>query len=81
MTPPPKRPDPFPAAFVPSEPADAPRGPAAPAVLLRGGTVMTAAGRTFAPGHVLMVDGKIAAVGEGPGEASTGARVVDASRP
>ena len=79
MTPPAKRPDPFPAAFVPTEPPDAPRAAAPPPVLLRGATVMTAAGRTFAPGHVLMVDGKIAAVGEGPGVAPDGARVIDAT--
>ncbi|MBI1946798.1 MAG: amidohydrolase [Deltaproteobacteria bacterium] len=78
-TPAPPRPEPFPVAFVPAEPADAPRPPAPAAVLLRGGTVMTAAGRTFAPGHVLVVDGSIASVGEGPGVAPEGARVVDAT--
>jgi imidazolonepropionase-like amidohydrolase len=38
---------------------------------------MTAAGRIFARGHVLLVDGVIAAVGDGDGPAPDGAVVVD----
>ena len=75
----PRRPEPFPVAALPVAPPDAPRGPAAPPLLLRGGTVLTAAGRTFERGHVLMVDGRIASVGEGPGEAPQGATIVDVS--
>ncbi len=73
------RPDPFPVAFVTNEPSDAAPAPAPPPVLLRGGTVLTAAGRSFERGHLLIVDGKIASVGEGPGTPPTGARVVDVS--
>jgi imidazolonepropionase-like amidohydrolase len=43
-------------------PADIPRN--TKPLLLRGATVWTATGRTFAPGEVLVVDGKIAEVGE-----------------
>lgn len=50
--------------------------PAAP-VLIRGGTVMTAAGETIEGGDVLLRDGKIAAVGPEL-EAPDDARVVDA---
>ena len=33
--------------------------------MIRNGTVLTAAGQVFANGHVLLIDGRIAAVGEG----------------
>ena len=79
VTKPVPRPEPFPVAVVPTEPTDAPRAAPPAPVLLQGGTVLTAAGRTFERGHVLIVDGKIASVGEGPGVAPTGARVVDVS--
>lgn len=46
--------------------------------LIRGGTVMTAAGRIIEDGEVLLEDGKITAVGKGL-EAPAGAAVVDAS--
>lgn len=48
-------------------------------VVLDGGTVMTAAGQVFQPGYVVLVDGKIQAVGEGKAPAVDGAKVVDVS--
>lgn len=52
--------------------------PSHPPTLVRNGTVMTAAGKTYAGGHVLLVDGRIAEVGEGEGVAPPGALVLDA---
>ena len=49
-----------------------------PAVVIRGGTVMTAAGRVIPGGELLLVDGKIAAVGERV-EVPAGAVLIDAS--
>lgn len=46
--------------------------------MIRNGTVLTAAGQVFANGHVLLIDGRIAAVGEGAGVAPSGAKVIDA---
>jgi imidazolonepropionase-like amidohydrolase len=46
--------------------------------LVRNGTVMTAAGKTFTNGHVLLIDGRITEVGEGPGTPPAGALVIDA---
>ncbi|MCK5488591.1 MAG: amidohydrolase, partial [Gemmatimonadetes bacterium] len=51
-----------------------PSGP----VLIRGGTVMTAAGEEIAGGDVLLVDGRIKAVGTGL-DVPAGAHVIDAS--
>jgi imidazolonepropionase-like amidohydrolase len=63
---------------MPEEPADVvAKGPAPAPVLLRGGRVMTAAGKIFEDGHVLLVDGKIRSVGDGPGDAPAGATIVD----
>ena len=45
--------------------------------ILRGGTVLTAAGERYAPGYVLVRDGRIAEVGAGDGPATD--RVVDAA--
>ena len=61
--------DPFPSTYrpLPSQPT-----------LIRGGTVMTAAGEIIPNGQVLMVDGKIAAVGATV-EAPANAVVVDAT--
>ncbi len=74
------RPAPFPAYVAPATPPDVtPKGPPPPAVLLQNGTVMTATGKVYTKGHVLLRDGKIAAVGDGPGTASAGVRVVDAT--
>ncbi len=56
---------------------EAPPVPAHPKTLLRGARVMTAAGAIFESGHVLLVDGRIAAVGAGAGLAPAGAVVVD----
>jgi imidazolonepropionase-like amidohydrolase len=53
--------------------------PKHPPTLLRGGTVMTAEGDVFAPGYVLLVDGKIAAVGAGSGNAPQNTQIVDVS--
>lgn len=58
-------------------PSPAPRDDA-PAVLIRGATVMTAAGAIHSPGHVLMRAGVIEAVGDGDGVAPQEARVVEA---
>jgi imidazolonepropionase-like amidohydrolase len=55
-----------------------PTSPSHPPTLVRNGTVMTAAGQAFAKGHVLLVDGRIAEVGEGEGVAPAGALVLDA---
>jgi imidazolonepropionase-like amidohydrolase len=49
-----------------------------PRTLIRGGTVMTATGETFAPGYVLFEDGRIVEVGAGDGP-EDGAVVVDAT--
>lgn len=46
-------------------------------VLLRGGRVLTATGTTYARGHVVLKDGKIAAVGDGDGVVPAGGVVVD----
>jgi imidazolonepropionase-like amidohydrolase len=47
-------------------------------VVLRNATVMTAAGHTHAPGYVVLVDGKITAVGAGePPKSPEGASVLD----
>ncbi len=50
-----------------------------PPFLLRGATVMTAAGQVWSPGYVLVVEGKIREVGEGPGPESNATKVIDAS--
>ncbi|MDP2340682.1 MAG: amidohydrolase [Deltaproteobacteria bacterium] len=49
-----------------------------PPTLIRGGKVLTAAGGVFERGHVLLVNGRIHAVGDGDGLAPPGAVVVDA---
>ncbi len=60
-------------------PVEPPQTAAAhPPTLITNATVLTAAGRTHAPGHVLLIDGRIAEVGDGPGTAPPGARVLDA---
>ncbi|HEY0018710.1 MAG TPA: amidohydrolase [Longimicrobium sp.] len=61
--------DPFPSTYRPL--------PSAP-TLIRGGTVMTAAGQVIPNGQVLMVDGRIAAVGQTV-DAPANAVVVDAT--
>lgn len=72
------RPDPFPAYQPPAEPGDVVSRPHAGPVLIRNATVMTAAGKTFERGHVLLLEGKIASVGEGPGLAPpTGTVIID----
>jgi imidazolonepropionase-like amidohydrolase len=48
-------------------------------VLIAGATVMTAAGTQFAPGFVLLVDGRIASVGAQRPETPAGTRVIDAT--
>ena len=88
--PPPLRAEARPASSVPADPfADsearartsldsAPPGHG-PAVLVQHATVMTATGKRYAPGFVLMEGGTIAAVGEGDGPApKEGTVVVDA---
>jgi imidazolonepropionase-like amidohydrolase len=61
--------NPFPSTYepLPSQPT-----------LIRGGTVMTAAGQVIPNGQVLLVDGKIAAVGSQV-DAPAGVKVVDAT--
>ncbi len=53
--------------------------PAAPPLAIVGATVMTAAGEVHAPGHVLVRDGQIEAVGPGEPEDLEGYTLVDAS--
>ncbi|MEQ1507532.1 MAG: amidohydrolase, partial [Myxococcota bacterium] len=48
-------------------------------VVVRGGTVLTAAGQRFEPGYVVVEGGRIRAVGEGEPPAVDGAAVVDAT--
>jgi imidazolonepropionase-like amidohydrolase len=72
-------PDPFAAtesrARMPIETVEERRGPP---VLIQHATVMTASGKRFDPGYVLLKDGEIDAVGEGDGPAPpAGAVVVD----
>jgi imidazolonepropionase-like amidohydrolase len=54
------------------------RPPPSVPTLIRGGTVMTAAGQVIPNGQVLIVDGRIAAVGATV-QAPAGARVIEAS--
>ena len=71
-----------------SQPAPVPRAPApfpstyrpfpSTPTLIRGGTVLTAAGQVIPNGQVLMVDGKIAAVGATV-DAPAGVTIVDAT--
>src|SRR5262245_12591740 len=49
----------------------------APAVVLKGGTVMTATGQKYAPGYVVLENGRITAVGEGAPPDVAGATVLD----
>ena len=49
----------------------------APAFVLRGGTVLTAAGERHAPGYVVVRDGRIEAVGTGEPPQVAGAEVLD----
>jgi len=65
----PRAPAPFPSTYRPFP---------STATLIRGGTVMTAAGQVIPNGQVLMVDGKIAAVGATV-DAPAGVTVVDAT--
>jgi imidazolonepropionase-like amidohydrolase len=83
-----------PAACAPATPPASAPAPAAPAAgeayastyrplpayptLIRGGTVMTAAGEVIPNGEVLLVDGRVAAVGARV-EAPAGVRVIDAT--
>lgn len=64
---------PLPVVEPPSDPPDAPPPPTTRGVLLRGGTVLTATGERFAPGFVLLRDGKIAALGPGELDVETAA--------
>ncbi len=51
--------------------------PTAPSVVLNGGTVMTANGDVFSPGFVVLVEGRIDAVGPGEAPSVDGAKVYD----
>jgi imidazolonepropionase-like amidohydrolase len=64
-------------AVEPRPPAPSPSTVVHPPTLLRGGRVMTAAGVIHERGHVLLLDGRIAAVGAGEGAAPDGGVVVD----
>ncbi|HET6343631.1 MAG TPA: amidohydrolase, partial [Myxococcota bacterium] len=70
---------PLPVLLMPTPPADPVPYTGAPAVILAGGTVMTAAGDVFSPGHVVLRGGRIVAVGPGAAAASGGATVIDAN--
>lgn len=78
----PPAPAPVPAASppaVPPPPAAAPvspRPPSGPPLVIRAGTVWTVAGKTWAPGEVLIRGGRIAAVGDHV-ERPEGARVLE----
>ena len=48
-------------------------------VVLWGATILTAAGQTFAPGHLILQDGRIKTVGAGPAPSVKGAHLIDAS--
>src|SRR5262249_4750904 len=50
---------------------------AAPPVVIRGATLLTATGRTIPRGTIILLQGKIAAVAEGDLPAPVGATVVD----
>lgn len=50
---------------------------AAPTVVLKGGTVLTAAGARYTPGYVVMEAGRLRAIGEGAPPDVPGAQVVD----
>ena len=63
----------------PAEPADQTMPTAEGTTVIQGATVLTAAGQTFAPGYIVLVDGKIADVGEGTTEIPEGAKTIDAS--
>ena len=69
----------LPEAVMPTPPGDLPAVEPPSSVLIRNGTVMTAAGNVHSPGYVLMREGRIAAVGAGDIEAPEGAAVIDAS--
>jgi len=51
----------------------------APAFVLRGGTVLTAAGSRHEPGYVVVSDGRVTAVGPGEPSPIEGATLVDAT--
>jgi imidazolonepropionase-like amidohydrolase len=89
--PPPPQTQARPASSVPADPFAGPEGRARvaidpappvhpPSVLLRHATVMTATGKRFSPGFLLMENGSIAAVGEGDGPPpKEGTVIVDAN--
>ncbi len=52
---------------------------AAPTVIIKGATVMTAAGQVFSPGFVVLAGGRIKNVGGGDPGTTEGARVIDAT--
>jgi imidazolonepropionase-like amidohydrolase len=61
-------------------PEAASHGPdAAPTVLIRGAQLLLGDGKAIDRGHLLLAEGKIAALGEGDGEAPEGATIVDAT--
>ncbi len=53
--------------------------PGAPTVLLQNARILLGNGKELERGHVLLVEGRIAAVGAGAGSAPAGARVIDAT--
>jgi len=59
---------------------DATVNPAAKTVVVTGGTVMTAAGKRFSPGTVILRGGKIDYVGPVPQSLPTGAEVIQADK-
>lgn len=68
----------MPPVFVPRPLEAEAKKPAHPPTLIRNATVLTAAGKTFAPGHVLITGGRISEVGDGDGTAPSGALIIDA---
>jgi len=63
----------------PEEPADMEMPIASGTTIIRGATILTAAGKTYAPGYIVMKDGKIEALGEGEGPTPEGATSIDAT--
>jgi imidazolonepropionase-like amidohydrolase len=68
----------YPSRVDPSTPGSALDNPEAPLVAIKGGTVMTATGTTYAPGMVVTKGGRIVYVGADKA-APAGAEVIDAS--
>ena len=63
----------------PTEPADMTMPAEEGTTVIQGATILTAAGKTYAPGYIVLTDGKIADIGEGQTEIPEGATSIDAA--